>query len=102
MHVFAVFLSRCFIAGFSPRAVQPLLFLVDGTFDRPSMQRLCDFIESSFHLLSATVPVGLVVFANVVSLYDLSGSSEFSAAYAMPCDECLTLADHIGIRACVA
>lgn len=76
-------------------AAQPLLFLVDGTFDRSSMQRLCDYIESCFHLLSATVPVGLVVFANVVSIYDLS-ASEFSTAYALPVADAPLVVDHLG------
>lgn len=52
--------------------LQPLVFVLDGTLDRASMQRLSDYIENALTHLHPTVPVALLLFASTVSLYDLT------------------------------
>lgn len=55
------------------------------------MQRLSDYVENALTLLQATVPVGLIVFANTVSIYDLS-MHDSVAAFAFPAAEPIALA----------
>lgn len=55
------------------------------------MQRLSDYVENALTLLQATVPVGLIVFANTVSIYDLS-MRDSVAAFAFPAAEPIVLA----------
>jgi hypothetical protein len=74
--------------------VQPLVFVIDGTFDQPTMQRLSDYVESCVRLLGATVPIALIVFSNVVSIYDLS-ISEMAASYTLPAGEAPLVVEHL-------
>jgi hypothetical protein len=79
--------------------VQPVVFVVDGTFDRPAMQRLADYIESCFGLFAATTPVALIVFSNIVSVYDMT-ATDMAAAHALPAGETALLSDHVDASAC--